>query len=358
MKGRNMTQTETTLATVLGEKGIVAETQERLIAAFLPLHSQAESIIAQSRQIVVTDATQVSEMKAARKSRLALREIRVEVEAQRKKEKESALRFGQGVDMLAKHIVAAIEPEEKRLEDAEKFAERAEAERRTKLKAAREDLLRPFGTDTTFYNLAEMPEATFAELLTTTRTAHEAKIAAAAKAEADRIAAEKAKAEEDARIRAENERLRKEAEAKEREAAAERARVEAERRAEREKAEAEARTAAEKARKEREAIEAKARAEREAAEKVAREERRKREEVEAKIEAEKQAAEAKAQAEALAAKKAAAAPDATKIRLYADALRAVPLPDVKTAEASSKIDAIDEAVSALVARIRKTAAEL
>ncbi len=350
-----MTQVDGQLVTVLASKGIVAETQERLIAAFLPLHQRAETLIADAAKIVVTDATQVTEMKRARAARLALRAVRVEVEQARKAEKESALRFGQGVDLLAKHITTAIEPEEHRLEEAEKFAERAEAARQAALKQAREDLLRPFGIDTTFYRLGEMPEATFAELLATTRTAHEAKLAAEKKAEEDQLAAARAKAEEDARIRAENERLRKEAEAKEREAAAERARVEAERRAEREKAEREAREAAEKARKERETIEAKAKAEREKAEAEARAERAKREEAERKLAAERKAQEAKAKAEEAARRKAAAAPDATKLRAYGAALRAVPLPELKTDDANERIEAIDQAVTDLVARINATA---
>lgn len=353
-----MEQTESGLVKVLAEKGITADAAEKLREVFQPLHDQATVLVADARAIAVSDATQVSEMRSARKARLALREVRVLVEKARKEQKETALRFGQGVDMLAKLITGAIEPEEARLEEAEKFAERAESERRAKLRAAREDLLRPFGTDTTFYNLAEMPEATFAELLTTTHTANEAKIAAAAKAEADRIAAEKAKAEEDARIRAENERLRKEAEAKEREAAAERARVEAERRAEREKAEAEARAAAEVARKEREAIEAKARAEREAAERAAAEERRKREEAEAELARKRKAEEAAKKAEEAAKRKAAAAPDATKLRAYADAIRAVPFPTFTTDAANERAEAIDAAVNELAARIRATAEAL
>ena len=79
------------------------------------------------------------------------------------------------------------------------------------LKAEREEALRPFGVNTAFYQLADMPEPDWAALLNSTVAAHRAKEEAAQKAEAERIAKEQAEAAERERIRQENERLRQEA---------------------------------------------------------------------------------------------------------------------------------------------------
>jgi len=64
-----------------------------------------------------------------------------------------------------------------------------EVERKAATRESRETLLAPYGVDTTLYKLGDMPEATFQQLLDNSRTAYEAKLAAEAKAEVDRIAA-------------------------------------------------------------------------------------------------------------------------------------------------------------------------
>lgn len=316
------------LLATINDSGLTEQTSARLVQEFMPAFVAASNIIAESRSIVVTEATQLTEMKAARAARLKLKDIRVESEKARKALKEDSLRMGKAIDNVAKVIAMLTEPEEARLEEAEQFAARAEQARKHQLRTTREALLRPFGIDTTHYDLGSMPEPTFASLLDSTRIAHEARIAAAAKAEADRIAAEKAAREEQERIRAENERLRAEREAQERAAAAERAKAEAERKAIEAKHAAERKAADDKARAEREAAEAKLRAEREAREKLEREAAEK-----ARAEAAKKAADERA------AKKAAAAPDADKLRALAAAVACIPLPKM-TSEAGH--DAIQQ----------------
>jgi len=108
----------------------------------------------------------------------------------------------------------------------------------------------------------------------------------------------------------------------------------------------------EKARKEREAIEAKAKAEREAAERelarikaeqeaAAKKEREAREKLESELATKKAAEVAKAKAEAAASKKAAAAPDKTKLRTIAASVRAITFPTVSTPEASAVLADIE-----------------
>lgn len=317
------------LLSVIGESGLTEQTSARLVQEFMPAFSAASAIVAESRNIVVTDATQVSEMKAARAARLKLREIRVESEKVRKALKEDSLRMGKAIDNVAKVIVMVTEPEEARLEEAEQFAIRSEAKRKAEAKSRREEILRPYGIDTQFYDLGGMTDAAFSQLLDATATAHAVKREAAEKAERDRIAAEEARKAEEARIRAENERLRAEREAQERAAAAERAKAEEERKAIEAKHAAERKAAEEKARKEREEADAKLRAEREAREKLEREAAEK-----ARADAAKRAAEERAAA------KAAAAPDADKLRALAATVACVPIPKMATRAGSEAAEQI------------------
>jgi hypothetical protein len=108
---------------------------------------------------------------------------------------------------------------------------------------------------------------------------------------------------------------------------------------------------------EREALEAKAKAEREAAERelarikaeqeaAAKAEREAREKLERELAAKKAEEEAKAKAEAAAVKKAAAAPDKTKLRTIADAVRKLDVPTVSTPEGSAVLAEIKAKIEA------------
>ena len=282
-------------------------------------------------------------MKLARESRLALREIRVKAEHTRKKLKEDSLRKGKAIDGIYNVLAYLIEPLEESLLQQEQFAERQETARKAFLKSTRQEALAPFGVDVSFYDLGNMPEETFAQLLENTKLAAQAKIDAAQKAESDRIAAEKLAAEqaaEAARIKAakdkadadERERIRKENEKLKADAKA--AQEESDRKA-KEAADA-ARKLREKtelkARKEREEIERKAAVERAALEKKAQEERRLREEAESKIRKQQESIAAQAAEEAKARKKAAKAPDREKFAAFVAALRGLKIPAMSTQE--------------------------
>lgn len=335
---------EDRLAVVVSETGLQGPNAESLLLAFRPFFGKAQALVEAAAAINVTDATQVTEMKNARASRLALRAVRVEVEAARKTMKEDSLRTGRAIDGMANVLKFLIEPAENRLEEMEKFAERKEAERKAALKSGREDLLRPFGIDTSAYMLGEMKQETFAELLNATRVAHEAKVAAAQKAEVERIAAEAARTAEEKRVRDENERLRQEAVA-----------AEAARKAEREKLEAEARKEREKAEAERRAAEAKAAAERAAADKKLAEERAAREKLERDAAAARAKEEAARKAQIAAEKKAARAPDKDKFLAVAAAVRGITIPAVSSLEAVAVRETIVQKTEAFAAWIETQA---
>ena len=361
-------ETPSELLTVIQSSSLEPATAQGLLDSYRPIFIEAHDLLAKAKGVAeaVTDATRVTEIRAAHVLRMQLKEVRLKGDKLREQLKQDSLRRGNAIQGVFNVLKYMVEPVEEALKHAEQIAERAEAARKLALKTEREAALAPYGVDVSFYALAEMPVAAFDQLLANTKAAHEAAKAAALKAEADRLAKEKADAEERERVRAENERLKKEAEEKEaalkverekaakeaaeREAAlaAERARVakeqaeaaaaakaELDRRealaaAERKQAEeaaAEIRRvaaenaakAAEVARKEREALEAKATAERAA-----------REKLEAEQAAARQAEADRIAAEQEAARKAAAAPDKEKLRAFAEQLWGMKLPELTT----------------------------
>lgn len=266
-------------------------------AEFADILAAAKAQVEQSKKIVVTDPTDVDGIKQSREYRLALRKFRTTGENKRKELKEDILRAGRALDGMQAILEQVCATEEKRLLAQEEISERIAAERAAKLRAEREAVLVELGENPAFHGPFErFPAEDWDSRIAGVKAVKEAQ-AAQAKRQAEE-SARKAKEEEEERerMRAENARLKKEAD--EREAAM---------KAEREAAEKARREAESKAKAERDAIEAKARAEREAAEAVLREERARAKAIEdaARAEAAKLAQErAKVEAEARAKEEA------------------------------------------------------
>ena len=226
----------------------------------------------------MTDATQLTEMREASRIRKALVKVRTGAVAAHKEVKADYLAGGRVCDAAKNWLLETIEPVEESMRAAEEFAERAEAARITQKRIEREPLLIQYGVDPSLYTqLGAMPEGAWIQALNGAKLAYEARIAAEAKIEADRLASIEQDRLERERIKAENERL-----AEENRRIAEAARV-AEEAAKQERIAAAAAVAAEAervrlaqveaervAKAERDAIGAKAKAEREAAAKKAR----------------------------------------------------------------------------------------
>jgi len=223
---------EKSLQVIVQESGIEETKAQYLLDNFQEYFAIAADWETKAKAIVVTDESQVAEMKMAREGRLFLRQKRIAVEKARKQLKEQALREGKAIDGIANVLKALIVPIEEYLDEQEHFVE---------IKQQAEEEARRL----------------------------EAEKALREKEEAER----KAKEEEQKRIVAENERLRKETEARQRQLEKERAEADERIRKEREAADA-------KIRKEREAAEAKLAEERRIAEAKAKKER---EELEKKL---------------------------------------------------------------------------
>jgi hypothetical protein len=312
------------LSAIVQQNALPQDQALSLQTSFAPLFKEAGALIAQSRNIVVTDASQVAQIKLSREFRLLIRKVRISGEKTRKELKEASLRTGKAIDAFNTILVHMLGDEETRLEEQEKIVERAEQARKDALKSSREAALKPYGTDTAFLALGEMPDATFAQLLENARAGHEAKLAAARKAEEDKIAAENARLKEAARIREENERLKREADEREAAAKIERDRV-AKEKADADEALRVEREAAAQKQREADALAAKIKAESDAALAA---ERAKAAKLEAEAKARADAEKAAIEAEQAAARKAAAAPDKAKVAAFADAIRAVVIPEL------------------------------
>ena len=327
---------ENQIVKIMEETGLEPTKAEIVVQKFSGFFQEARVWEKKAKEIVVNDETDKGLMDRAREARLELKKIRVNAENTRKELKEQSLREGKAIDGIANIIKAIIVPIEEHLEKQEKFAEYKEAERKETIRIEREEMLRPFVEDVSFFNLKEMSEAGFNQLLQSSKSAMEAQKEAEKKAEADRVAKEKEEAEERERIRKENEKLKKEAEAREKELEKERAKAEVARtklEAQRKK-EAEAREKAE--RELREQKEAQARAEQEA---------------KAKEEAEETAREeAKHQAEL--------APDKEKILAFSNAIASVSVPKCTSLEGIKAIEQAEKEIRMACKKMCKSVSAL
>ena len=313
------------------ESNVEKETALSLLNEFTPFFKQAEEWKKKAKSIIITDASQVEEMGRAREARLVLKNIRVDVEKKRRAMKEESLRKGKAIDGIANIIKFLIVPIETYLQEQEDFVKFQEEKRKAKLQDKRESELSQYDIDTQYYNLGEMPEEGYQQLLKTGRTAYESQKEAERKIEEERIAREKIEVEERERIRKENERLKKEAKEQKKQAEIERKKREKEEAERKVREEAEKKKAEEELYREREALEkaeAKLKAQREAKEREILAERGKREtERKAKEKSERDAR---------------LAPDKEKLRVLAVRIAEIEMPDVMSTEARKIIkDVID-----------------
>lgn len=260
-------------------------------------------------------------MALARSTRLAIRQIRLAIEARHKADKAFYLEGGRKVDADKNQLLALTAPIESRMLHLEEFAERETERIEDEQRTARTAELAPYLDGPLAVDLGKMDADSYASMLANSRELYELRQARIRKAEEDRIAQEQADAAERERVRAENEQLKAEAAQREKEAQAERERIEAERKAEREAAETTARLERERLKAESDAREAEAEKERKrlAAEKA--ESDMKAAALQREADARKAAEERQRKADALAAKKAAAAPDVEKLHTLATAVR-------------------------------------
>lgn len=266
--------------------------------------------------------------------RLRIRDNRTKgIEVWHKNNKAYFLAGGNFVDAIKRKEVAENERMEEKLLDAEKFFENQERERVEKLRTERLEMIKPY-TDIEPLALGHMEQAVFDNLLSGFKVAYEVRIAAEKKTEEDRIAREKAEAEEREKQRLENIRLKEEADKREKEIQAEREK------ARKDNEEKERLEEIERKKQAKILADQKAKADKERAELLAKaeKERQEKERLEKEIADKKAAEEKKKQAEIKAAKdaekKAKLAPDREKLMIFMQAINDLQRPEVKSIEAA------------------------
>ena len=195
----------------LDQFNLDTETKQNLFVKFNDMVEQAKAWEAKAMSIVVTDETQVKEMEQAKEGRIILQKVRTGAEKLKKELKAGALNYGRAIDFLYNFIEDTCKPLEAHLLKQEKFKEVREKEKKDELQRVRAEQLAPYVENPAVFDLANMPEDTFQMVLAGSIKSLQDKKNAEKQAEIDRLA----KIEEDNRIKAENERLRQENQAKE-----------------------------------------------------------------------------------------------------------------------------------------------
>jgi hypothetical protein len=134
------------LAPIIANSGLAEAKLNRIVAEFnLEKYQKVVSDWTEkANAIVITDASQITEMKMAGEGRKFLKKVRSEIENKRKELKEDSLREGQTIQLIANTLKGLIEPIEQDLEQKEKFAEIQESLRQEKLHSERVELLSEF----------------------------------------------------------------------------------------------------------------------------------------------------------------------------------------------------------------------
>lgn len=245
------------LDVIVQQSGLEIQEGEAIKKSYQPFLNQLAEVHEQSTKINFTNPSEL-DMTIARNLRLKTVKIRTDSEKLKDARKRGYLLRG-NLEQAAYNLIAATcKVAENEFMNVEKAREIAEAKRIEALRIERTaQLLRYEWVDSGVINVGKLDDATFNAMLAGLKKAQEDRIAEEKRIEAERVAKEKAEAEERAKIKAENERLKKEAEEKAKALALERAKAEAERKAaeekarkEREKADEDRRIAAEKLAKE------------------------------------------------------------------------------------------------------------
>lgn len=207
---------ENQLVSLINQNNLDKTKAQVLLDNFSSYFELAADWESKAKSLTVNSIEQKAEMKMAREGRLFLAQKRIDVEKTRKQLKESSLREGQTIDAIAKVLTNLILPIEEDLENKEKFAAIQEANRKALLKYERENIISPYSEFVPFgLNFGEMQEEDFNKTFEGAKLQFEAKQEAIKKAEQERIAKEKAEAEERERIRLENIKLKEEADKRE-----------------------------------------------------------------------------------------------------------------------------------------------
>jgi len=203
--------------------GLEESKAREIEALFTPMLAKMTELEKEYNDVIALKITPETALKA-KELRLKYVKVRTGTAEIHKGAKAFYLAGGRFVDGWKNAQLFASEGIEAKLMDIEKHQENQEKERIQKLHDSRLALLRPYIEDDIMAaaGIGRMEEDVWKNYLLGVKVAFEQRKEAEKKAEEDRIAAEKAEAEERERIRLDNIRLQKEAEEREKQISAER----------------------------------------------------------------------------------------------------------------------------------------
>lgn len=201
---------------------IEASKAEKIQKTFEPMVDMLKEFESQFNEIITESKSEITEelIKRAKRLRLDIAKVRIETDKIRKEEKDEYLRAGKAIDGVSNIIKWAVVDKENALKGIEDYFQEQERLRLEELRNSRLTDLLPFDENAIERKLELMAEDEFQALLSMKKSQWQEAQEAARIAEENRIAEQKAREEEEARIKAENARLKAEAEermAKERE---------------------------------------------------------------------------------------------------------------------------------------------
>lgn len=166
-----MTHEQKSVNSLVINSGLPAEKTQEIAENLSLFFNKASEWSEKINDIVITDPTQVREMKLARENRLMLRGYRLDAE-KLIKEKRDILKEKMSDDILFdklllnanKMIKATFENLETKLHEKEKFAERWEAEEKAKLRSERIIQLSKYSNDVSIYPVENMTIEQFEKL--------------------------------------------------------------------------------------------------------------------------------------------------------------------------------------------------
>lgn len=230
------------LMVIDGLKTVEASRAEQIRNTFLPMATMLESFEAAYNEIIEASKAGIDGPLTAKAKRLRIDigRVRIETEKTRKAEKEESLRAGKAIDGVANVLKWAVTDKENKLKEIEDHFEIIEQKKKEALQAERVASLSQYVDDVEGRDLSTMDDDVWAAYLTTKKKDFDDRIEAERKAAEEKAEREKAEAEERARIKAENDKLKAEAAEREKAEAKRRAKEAAERKALEDKLKAEA----------------------------------------------------------------------------------------------------------------------
>lgn len=198
-------------------KDIESSRAQQIKDIFVPMAKMLKDFEGRYEGVVLDAEEEITKdvCATAKSLRIAISKVRIAGEKARKEQKEKYLRAGKAIDGVSNILRWAVTEKENKLSEIEKHFESLEQEKLQALQAERVAEISPYLKDAHERTFSDMDEDVWKAYFTSKKKEFDDRVAAEKTAEANRLAQEKADADERDRVTKENERLK--AEVKERE---------------------------------------------------------------------------------------------------------------------------------------------